>query len=56
MTEPRRTSPVVDAGTLWAGGLAAAVVAALVVVVGILLLPWGSGYSGARSRRRGRVG
>ena len=36
MTDPRRTPPVVDAGTLWAGGLAAAVVAALIVVVGIL--------------------
>ena len=33
-----RTNPrTVDAGTLWAGGLAAAVVAALIVVVGILL-------------------
>jgi len=32
---PRR--PVVDAGRLWAGGLAAGVVAALVAVVGVLL-------------------
>jgi hypothetical protein len=33
--QPRR--PTVDAGRLWAGGLATAVVAALIAVVGILL-------------------
>lgn len=37
MTEPTRTPRLVDAGTLWAGGAAAAVVAALVAVVGILV-------------------
>jgi uncharacterized protein YfaP (DUF2135 family) len=37
MTDPRPTSPRVDAGTLWAGGAAAGVVAALIVVVGILV-------------------
>jgi len=37
MTEPTRPSRSVDAGALWAGGVAAALVAALVVVVGVLL-------------------
>jgi hypothetical protein len=37
MTEPARTPRSIDAGTLWAGGAAAAFVAALVVVVGILV-------------------
>ena len=37
MTESGRTAKVVDAGSLWAGGAAAALVAALVVAVGILL-------------------
>jgi hypothetical protein len=37
MTEPTRTNRAVDAGTLWAGGVAAALVAALVAVVGILI-------------------
>jgi hypothetical protein len=37
MTEPRRPPRTVDAGSLWAGGAAAALVAALVVVVGVLL-------------------
>jgi hypothetical protein len=36
MTEPIRRRPV-DPGTLWAGGAAAALVAALVAVVGILV-------------------
>src|SRR5690242_8166713 len=34
-TQPRR--PAVDAGRLWAGGVATALVAALIAVVGILL-------------------
>jgi hypothetical protein len=37
MTASARTPKTVDAGSLWAGGAAAALVAALVVVVGILL-------------------
>jgi hypothetical protein len=37
MTESGRTVKQVDAGSLWAGGAAAALVAALVVAVGILL-------------------
>ena len=37
MTEPARNPRSVDAGALWAGGAAAAFVAALVVVVGILI-------------------
>jgi hypothetical protein len=37
MSQPTRPAPVVDAGTLWAGGVAAAVVAALIAVVGILI-------------------
>ncbi|HEY6596372.1 MAG TPA: DUF6069 family protein [Asanoa sp.] len=37
MTEPVRTPRPVDARTLWAGGVAAAVVAALVALVGIVV-------------------
>ena len=41
MTPPRaipdRTPPVVDAGRLWAGGAATALVAGLVAVVGVLI-------------------
>ena len=37
MTDPTSTRLVVNAGRLWAGGVAAALVAALVAVVGILL-------------------
>jgi hypothetical protein len=37
MTAPRPTPRPVDAGTLWAGGAAAGIVAALIVVVGILI-------------------
>ena len=37
---PRRPSRPVDAGQLWAGGAATAVVAALVAVVGILICRW----------------
>jgi hypothetical protein len=36
MTLPSQTPRPVDAGVLWAGGVAAAVVAALIVIVGIL--------------------
>ncbi|MEU7906527.1 DUF6069 family protein [Actinoplanes sp. NPDC049118] len=36
MTLPARTPRPVDAGVLWAGGVAAAFVAALIVIVGIL--------------------
>ena len=37
---PRRPPPRVDAGQLWAGGFATAVVAALVAIVGILICRW----------------
>ena len=37
MTTPGRARPQVDAGRLWAGGLATAVVAGLVALVGVLL-------------------
>ena len=36
MTLPTRTPRPLDAGVLWAGGVAAAFVAALIVIVGIL--------------------
>jgi hypothetical protein len=35
-----RARPRVDAGRLWTGGLATAVVAALVAVVGVLIARW----------------
>jgi hypothetical protein len=37
VTAPGRARPQVDAGRLWAGGLATAVVAGLVALVGVLL-------------------
>lgn len=37
---PRRVHPRVDAGQLWAGGAATAVVAALIAIVGILICRW----------------
>ncbi|WP_035699529.1 DUF6069 family protein [Glycomyces tenuis] len=37
-SEPEEEEPVVEAGKLWAGGFGTAVVAALVVLVGILLV------------------
>lgn len=37
MTEPTRANRAVDARTLWSGGVAAALVAALVSLVGILI-------------------
>jgi hypothetical protein len=36
-TQPQPQQPTVDAGRLWAGGLATALVAALIAVLGILL-------------------
>jgi Family of unknown function (DUF6069) len=39
-TVPRRPPPRVDAGQLWAGGFATAVVAALVAIAGILICRW----------------
>jgi len=38
--EPASTRPRVDAGKLWAGGIATAVVAALVALVGVLVCRW----------------
>jgi hypothetical protein len=35
---PRRQQPTVDAGRLWAGGAATAVVAALIALVGVLIV------------------
>ena len=40
MPDPGDTRPKVDAGQLWAGGIATAVVAALVAVVGTLACRW----------------
>jgi hypothetical protein len=37
VTVPSETSPTVDAGRLWTGGVATAVVAALVALVGVLI-------------------
>jgi len=37
---PQRSSPRVDARTLWAGGVATAVVAGLVALVGVLVCRW----------------
>jgi hypothetical protein len=37
---PRRTRPTVDARQLWAGGVATAVVAGLVALVGVLVCRW----------------
>jgi hypothetical protein len=37
---PRPSRPQVDAGKLWPGGIAAAVVAALVALVGVLVCRW----------------
>jgi Family of unknown function (DUF6069) len=37
---PQRSRPRVDAGTLWAGGAATAVVAGLVALVGVLVCRW----------------
>ena len=36
----RRSQPTVDAGTLWAGGAATAVVAGLIALVGVLVCRW----------------
>ena len=37
---PPQTRPVVDARTLWAGGVATAIVAALVALVGVVVCRW----------------
>jgi hypothetical protein len=37
VTVPSETSPTVDAGRLWTGGVATALVAALVAIVGVLI-------------------
>ena len=37
---PRPSRPQVDAGKLWPGGIATAVVAALVALVGVLVCRW----------------
>ena len=37
---PRQSRPQVDAGKLWPGGIATAVVAALVAMVGVLVCRW----------------
>jgi len=38
--QPGRSRPQVDAGKLWSGGIATAVVAALVALVGVLVCRW----------------
>jgi hypothetical protein len=38
--QPRRTRPTVDARMLWSGGVATAVVAGLVALVGVLVCRW----------------
>ena len=37
---PPQTRPVVDVRTLWAGGVATAIVAALVALFGVLVCSW----------------
>jgi len=53
---PQRSSPRVDARTLWAGGVATAVVAGLVALVGVLVCRWLFNIPVLAPRRYGAYG
>ncbi len=52
----RRSRPTVNAGTLWAGGAATAVVAGLIALVGVLICRWGFNIPVLAPRRDGAYG
>ena len=51
-----RTRPVVDARQLWAGGVATAVVAALIALVGVVVCRWLFNIPLLSRRTTGRTG
>jgi hypothetical protein len=53
---PQRSTPKVDARTLWAGGVATAVVAGLVALVGVLVCRWLFNIPVLAPRRYGAYG